>query len=75
MNGLLKERLVHFFPLGAVLFLVGILRGADVGPSTNRIPLTPGVVERLIEGLFSPDNVRRRRTSSRGWSKTTAKRR
>ena len=51
MKALLREPLVHFLALGAVLFLVGILRGEDAGPSTNRIALPPGVVERLIEGF------------------------
>ncbi len=48
---LLKEPLVHFLALGAVLFGIGILRGDGAEPSSNRITLTPGVTERLLEGF------------------------
>jgi hypothetical protein len=48
---LLKEPLVHFLVLGAVLFGIGILRGDAGGPDSNRIDITPGVTERLLEGF------------------------
>ncbi len=51
MPRLLKEPLVHFFALGAVLFGIGIVRGEGSGPAVNRIAITPGAVERLIEGF------------------------
>ena len=51
MRRLIKEPLVHFLLLGAVLFGIGILRGEGSGPATNRIAVTPGAVERLIEGF------------------------
>ncbi len=51
MKKLLREPLVHFLALGAVLFGIGILRGEGTGPATNRIAITPGVVERLLEGF------------------------
>ena len=50
MRRLFREPLVHFLALGAVLFGIGLLRGETVEPSVNRIAITPGVVERLIEG-------------------------
>ncbi len=51
MGRLLREPLVHFLALGAVLFGIGLLRGETVEPTANRIAITPGVVERLIEGF------------------------
>jgi len=51
MKKLIREPLVHFLVLGAVLFGIGILRGEGSGPATNRIAITPGVVERLLEGF------------------------
>ncbi len=51
MKKLLKEPLVHFLALGAVLFGIGIVRGEGNGPATNRITITPGVTERLMEGF------------------------
>ncbi|MCZ6915655.1 MAG: peptidylprolyl isomerase [Gemmatimonadetes bacterium] len=51
MKKLLKEPLLHFLALGAVLFAIGILRGDAAQPSNNRIAITPGVVERLLEGF------------------------
>lgn len=51
MKRLLREPLVHFLALGALLFGIGLLRGGTVGLSANRIAITPGVVERLIEGF------------------------
>ncbi len=51
MRKLIREPLVHFLALGAVLFGIGILRGDAAEPSANRIAITPGVVERLLEGF------------------------
>ncbi|MFV1988391.1 MAG: peptidyl-prolyl cis-trans isomerase [Gemmatimonadota bacterium] len=51
MRKLLREPLVHFLALGAVLFGIGIVRGEGAGPATSRIAITPGVVDRLIEGF------------------------
>ena len=51
MKTLFKEPLVHFLVLGAVLFGIGLMRGDGAGPLTNRIALTPGVIERLLEGF------------------------
>jgi len=51
MRRLFREPLVHFLALGAVLFGIGLLRGETVERSVNRIAITPGVVERLIEGF------------------------
>jgi len=51
MRTLLKEPLVHFLALGAVLFGIGALRGDVAGPSADRIAITPGAIERLIEGF------------------------
>ncbi len=51
MKKLVKEPLVHFLALGAVLFGIGVLRGDSAEPSANRITITPGVTERLMEGF------------------------
>jgi hypothetical protein len=51
MKTFFKEPLVHFLMLGAVLFGIGLVRGDDAGPATNRITLSPGVVERLMDGF------------------------
>ncbi len=51
MKKLLKEPLVHFLALGAVLFGIGVLRGDVAEPSAGRIIITPGVTERLMEGF------------------------
>ncbi len=51
MRKLLKEPLVHFLALGAVLFGIGVLRGGETGPATNRITITPGAIERLLQGF------------------------
>lgn len=51
MNKLIREPLVHFLALGAVLFGIGILRGEEASLSTNRIAITPGVIERLVDGF------------------------
>ncbi len=51
MRRLLGEPLVHFLALGALLFGIGLIGGDRVEPRANRIAITPGVVERLIEGF------------------------
>ena len=51
MRRLFREPLVHFLALGALLFGIGLLRGEPLEPSAKRIAITPGVVERLIEGF------------------------
>ena len=51
MRTVLREPLVHFLALGAVLFGIGLLRGDTVEPTANRIAITSGVVERLLEGF------------------------
>ena len=51
MKKLIREPLVHFLALGVILFGIGLARGDATSPSTNRIALSPGVVERLIEGF------------------------
>ena len=51
MRTFLREPLVHFLALGAMLFGIGLLRGDSVDPTANRIAITPGVVERLLEGF------------------------
>jgi AcrR family transcriptional regulator len=48
MKKLLREPLVHFLALGAILFLIGILRGEAAGPAANHIAVTPGAIERLL---------------------------
>ena len=51
MKKFLREPLVHFLALGAILFLIGILRGEAAGPAANRIAVTPGAIERLLVGF------------------------
>ncbi len=51
MRKLLKEPLIQFLVLGAVLFGISILRGDAAAPSTDRIDITPIVTERLLEGF------------------------
>jgi hypothetical protein len=51
MKQLIREPLVHFLALAAMLFGIGLLRGEGTGPATNRISITPGAVERLLEGF------------------------
>ena len=71
MRTVLREPLVHFLALGAVLFGIGLLRGDTVEPTANRIAITSGVVEHLTEevlyrealamGLDRDDQIIRRR--------------
>jgi len=51
MKKFLREPLVHFLTLGAILFGIGILRGEGAGPAANRIAITPGAIERLLAGF------------------------
>jgi hypothetical protein len=51
MKRLLSEPLVHFLALGALLFVIGIVRGDPATPGSTRIALTAGHVERLLEGF------------------------
>ena len=48
---LLKEPLVHFLALGALLFLVGRATGDEGGPMGSRIVVTPGTIEQLASGF------------------------
>ena len=51
MNKVLREPLVHFLAIGAVLFAIGSFRGEAAGTSGGRIAITPGIVERLLQGF------------------------
>ena len=51
MKKLIREPLVHFLVLAVVLFGIGILRGEGTGSATNRIAITSGAVERLLQGF------------------------
>lgn len=50
MKTLLREPLVHFLALGALLFAFFEWRGGS-GPGSNRIAVTPGLVEHLAAGF------------------------
>ena len=43
--------MVHFLLLGGLLFAIGLARGESASPASNRIVLTQGVIERLMEGF------------------------
>jgi hypothetical protein len=51
MKRFLREPLVHFLLLGGMLFGIGIIRGESATPESTRIAITPGVLERLMEGF------------------------
>ncbi|MEJ2539207.1 MAG: peptidylprolyl isomerase [Gemmatimonadota bacterium] len=51
VRSLLKEPLVHFLALGALLFLIGRGTGDDGGPMGSRIVVSPGQVEQLVSGF------------------------
>lgn len=51
MKSFLREPLVHFLALGALLFAIGIVRGEPATPGSTRIAITEGHVERLLEGF------------------------
>jgi hypothetical protein len=50
MKSILREPLVHFLLLGALLFLYFEWRGSG-GPTSSRIVITPGLVEHLASGF------------------------
>jgi hypothetical protein len=50
MKSVLREPLVHFLALGALLFLFFAWRGGS-GPGSSRIAITPGLVEHLASGF------------------------
>ncbi|HYN03677.1 MAG TPA: peptidyl-prolyl cis-trans isomerase, partial [Vicinamibacteria bacterium] len=50
LKRLLREPLVHFLLLGALLFLYFEWRGWG-GPTSSRIVITPGLVEHLASGF------------------------
>ncbi len=47
---LLREPLIHFLALGAALFLLYKIVAAPVGDRSDRIVVTSGHIERLVEG-------------------------
>ena len=51
MKTVLREPLVHFLALGAMLFLFFEWKGGGSGPGSTRIAITPGVVEHLASGF------------------------
>lgn len=51
MKSLLREPLVHFLALGALLFLFFEWRGGAAGPGSTRIVVTPGLVQHLASGF------------------------
>jgi hypothetical protein len=51
VKSLLREPLVHFLALGALLFAIGIVRGEPATPGSSRIAITEGHIERLLEGF------------------------
>ena len=51
MKRFIREPLVHFLLLGGILFAVGLARAEGSSSTSNRIALTPGVIERLMEGF------------------------
>jgi hypothetical protein len=50
MKSVLREPLVHFLALGALLFLFFEWRGGS-GPGSSRIAITPGLAEHLASGF------------------------
>jgi hypothetical protein len=52
MHRITNEPLVHFLLIGAVLFVIGLVRGGeDDSAGNDRIAITPGHVERFIAGF------------------------
>ena len=51
MKALLREQLVQFLALGALLFLLFEWKGGGSGPGSTRITITPGLVEHLASGF------------------------
>jgi hypothetical protein len=51
MKAVLREPLVHFLSLGALLFLYFEWNGGASGAGSKRIVITPGLVEHLATGF------------------------
>jgi parvulin-like peptidyl-prolyl isomerase len=51
LRRLLREPLLHFLALGALLFLFFEWKGGGSGPASTRIAITPGLVEHLASGF------------------------
>jgi hypothetical protein len=51
MRSLLREPLLHFLALGALLFLFFEWKGGGSGPGSTRIAITPGLVQHLAAGF------------------------
>jgi len=51
LKRLIREPLVHFLVLGALLFLGSAWQGSGGGAGSNRIVITPGVVDYLAAGF------------------------
>lgn len=51
MRAVLREPLVHFLALGAMLFLFFEWQGGAGGPGSTRIVVTPGLVQHLASGF------------------------
>jgi len=51
MKRFLSEPLVHFLALGAILFVIGVVRGEPATPGSTRIAITEGHIERLLDGF------------------------
>jgi len=49
MNRFLKEPLVHFLALGGLLFAIGLIRGEPDTPTSTRIAITEGHIDRLVQ--------------------------
>jgi parvulin-like peptidyl-prolyl isomerase len=51
LKTILREPLLHFLALGALLFLYFEWKGGGSGPGSTRISITPGLVEHLAAGF------------------------
>jgi hypothetical protein len=51
VRSFLREPLVHFLLLGALLFVYFEWKGGGSGPGSTRITITPGLVEHLASGF------------------------
>jgi hypothetical protein len=51
MKSILREPLVHFLALGALLFACFEWRGGAPGPGSHRIVITEGIVQNLVSGF------------------------
>lgn len=50
-RSLLREPLVHFLALGALLFVIGWATGDEQGPMGSRIVVSPGQIDRLASSF------------------------